>query len=410
MGCNMKEKESAPPSAVTVGQGIKQNDVSNLSRRSQNVKFDLEKLREYQYNSYTSYRMLAVIQSLILEASLFTRFRSLGACNSSTISSIVSIVRNPDNFHAYYNNVVSCGNAFCCPVCAPRIMSKRRTEIENAVYAWFSWDALNTCFMLTFTASHSINFSLADFLVRFKTALQMFWRDGRIKRFLSSASRVGRITATEIQYGSANGWHPHQHVLLFCRRCSIDIDLLRTVWLSCLAAVGLSASVEIGLVVTDGHDPSIAGAYLSKIGMEMAFSNLKQGRGRDHFSPMQLIFNAASGEEWAAERFLEVLNVSRGLHSLQWSRGLKASFGIGEVSDQEVAAGVAETETVPFIHLLADDFRDKFSYTEKALLRNCAGEGDLVCARALLDRLGATYSTDIDDMVNYQAAMPVSPE
>lgn len=391
------KKESALPPAVTVGQGSKGRTSYNLYYSCNIVKSDAEKFREYESNTVTAFKLMGFLKLALSQSSLSNYFPSISKCHSSTIGSIVSLVRNPESKRAYYNHVETCGNVLCCPLCSARIMGRRRTEIENAVKSWFDSDPFNTCFMLTFTASHCLHLSLSDFLVRFKTALKMFWKDGRIVRFLSSASRFGRITAMEFQYGLKNGWHPHQHVLLFCRRCVLDVDLFRTVWLSCLLAVGLSAIAEIGLVITDGHDPSISGSYLSKIGMEMAFSNLKRGRGAGHYSPMQLLFEAASGEVWAKDRFLELLTTSRGVHVLQWSRGLKSRFGICDVSDHDIAAGQADIETESFLHLCARDYRFRLSSTDRALLRNFAAANDLDFAMAFLDRLSVTYSVNVDD-------------
>ena len=64
---------------------------------------------------------------------------------------------------------------------------------------------------------------------------------------------------------------------------------------------------------------------------------------------MQLLFEAASGEVWAKDRFLELLTTSRGVHVLQWSRGLKSRFGICDVSDHDIAAGQADIETESFL-------------------------------------------------------------
>ena len=390
-------KESAPLPAGTVGQGFKKELNHNLSLDDRFVKFDANLFREYQFNSYTSFRLLAFIQSFLASNFVLSPSCQFLTCHQNTISSIVSLVRNPETFRGYYNHVATCGNALCCPLCSPRIMGVRRSEIENAVYRWFHADPLNTCFMITLTFSHSLDSPLYFVLDKFKQALKLFWEDGRVKRFLQNSCRVGRITSTEIQYGLKNGWHPHQHVLIFCRRCLVDLELLRKVWVSSLMAVGLVALPEVALQVTSGHDSAIAGVYLSKIGMEMAFSNLKQGRGNGHYSPMQLLFSAGSGEDWAAERFSELYLSSRGLHSLQWSRGLKALLQISDVSDQDIASGKADADTQDFLHLVADDFKH-LSASDKALLRNYCAADDLESAVAILDRLGAVYARDISDL------------
>jgi len=117
-------------------------------------------------------------------------------------------------------------------------------------------------------------------------------------------------------------------------------------------------------------------SYLTKIGLEMALGNVKQGRGAGSFSPMQLLFEfAATGATWAADRFFELFFAVRGLHCLCWSRGLKAFFGIGEVADVGIAAGAAQPELERFITFAGAGFR-RLSPALRAMLRNYSAVDD----------------------------------
>ena len=72
------------------------------------------------------------------------------------------------------------------------------------------------------------------------------------------------------------------------------------------------------------------------------------------------------------------------------SRGLKAHFGIGDVSDLAITEGAAQPELKKFMDIVAEGFR-KLSAAEKALLRNYAAVGDYERASGLLTRLDIPF-------------------
>lgn len=391
----MVKNESALRSAGTdsQGHGSSQIDGVNLFRESNNVKSSLAKKskaeldRQYLINTFTRFKLQHYAQNKLLERETIRANSNFAKCHRVTFGSITSLMRNPESSRAYYNGVVTCANAFLCPVCSPRIMGVRGGEIGKAVRQWLARDSRNTCYMLTFTFSHSISDSLSELLTAFKNALVKFWSQWTIKHLLDASGRVGRITATEIQFSRKNGWHPHQHVLLFCRGTDFDQEKLADFWLNALEKSGLSGLSEIAFDLIEARSCE---TYLTKISSEMALGNLKQGRGSGHFSPMQLLSEAADGGDWAADRFCELFRATRGIHSLCWSRGLKAHFGIGDVSDLAITEGAAQPELKKFMDIVAEGFR-KLSAAEKALLRNYAAVGDYERASGLLTRLDIPF-------------------
>lgn len=382
----MNEKESALLSGGTDRQGSNTRYNFNLYGSSSNVKSKLQRDQEYFSNNFTRFNLQSFIQNKLVERSVIPYNGNFSKCHRASIGSIISLVRNAETSRAYYNNVVTCANAMCCPVCSARIMGKRSAEIKKAVHQWLNEDVLNTCYMITLTFAHSLQDRLADLLVAFKLALGAFWCNGSLKRWLSACGRVGRITATEIQYSLINGFHPHQHVLLFCRKTDFDLDALRWCWQRALESVGMLCN-EHGLDLIEARS---AENYLTKISSEMAMGNLKEGRRKGHYSPFQLLSEAADGCGWALDRYIEFFLAVKGMHSLCWSRGLKAYFGIGDISDQEITDGAAQPELTKFLDMISDAFKF-LSASEKALLRNYAAFDDFEHAAALLDRVGAEY-------------------
>lgn len=76
-----------------------------------------------------------------------------------------------------------------------------------------------------------------------------------------------------------------------------------------------------------------------------------------------------------------------------WSRGLKAYFGIEDLSDLAITEGAAQPELRKFMDIVAEGFR-KLSTAKKALLRNYAVMNDYDRASALLSKLAIEFFKD----------------
>ena len=359
---------------------------NNIPSQSIIVNHQLEDFSKYQTSNYIRFILQQYLQFLLFSRSIIRINQSFYKCHRVTRSLMFcSILRNPNTFKAYYDSVATCHNSKCCPVCAPRIMGVRSAEIRTAVHKWLNENSENTCYMLTLTFAHSVTDSLQDLLCSFKNALQIFWSNGSIKRMFNTVGRIGRITSTEIKYSHKNGFHPHQHILIFCKRSSFDIDLLRRSWLSALKSSGISGLSNIALDLIEARSCE---KYLTKISSEMALGHLKEGRGDNKsFSPLEIAFAGLKGEKWAENVFCEYYKAVQGQHFLCWSRGLKKYFGIDDISDENIANGISQSELVQFMDILKDDF-NKFTWETKAVLLNYAASNDYSSAAALLDRLG----------------------
>ena len=306
-------------------------------------------------------------------------------CHNTVICSIVDLKRNPETQRAYYNGICTCATPMLCPVCSPRIMGYRAAEIRQAVHAWLAEDPENTCYMITLTLRHSLCDTLACLLDLFKTARKYFWGHRTVKNLLKRSDLIGRITATEINFSIKNGWHPHQHILLFCKKSDFDNETLCNIWLAALHSVGLSGVGDIAFRL---QDASFVKNYLTKMSSEMVLGALKDGRSCGSYAPFQLLAEIGDGSSWAVDRFVELFKATRRMHSLTWSKGLKARFGIGEVSDQEISDNKADkSKLVQFIGLLDDAF-NSLTPQQKAMLINKAAVGDYSGAGFILKNAG----------------------
>lgn len=363
--------------------------MQNISAECVTVKSNSEKLAEYLNQSFIRFGLQWYLQDLLFKKGFICKKQNFYKCHRvSRALFILSLMRNPETSKAYYDAVVTCHNSKCCPVCAPRIMGVRSAEIRTAVHKWLNEDKENTCYMLTLTFSHSVTDRLQDILSSFKNALQVFWRNGSVKRMFNTSGRVGRITATEITYSRKNGFHPHQHVLIFCKRSNFDVELLRRSWGSALKSSGLSGLSYIALDLIEARSCE---KYLTKISSEMALGHLKEGRGDNKsFSPFRVALAAQNGETWAEDVFIEYYKAVQGQHFLCWSKGLKRYFGITDVSDEAISEGAAQSDLVRFMDILGDDFK-KIDWKVKAALQSYAAINDYPAAAGLLDRLGVQH-------------------
>lgn len=352
-------------------------------------KSNIENFSKYSNQSFIRFGLQWYLQDLLFRNNIISKNQSFYKCHRvSRALFFLSLMRNSETRKAYYNDVVTCHNSKACPVCAPRIMGVRSAEIRTAVHKWLNEDKENTCYMLTVTFAHCVTDRLQHILSSFKMALQIFWGNGSVKRMFDTSGRVGRITATEIQYSPKNGFHPHQHILIFCKKSSFDIEGLRRSWLSALRSAGLDGLSKIALNLIEART---AENYLTKISSEMALGHLKDGRGDgESFSLLQVAFAGLTGETWAEDVFCQYYKAVRGQHFLCWSRGLKSYFGINNVSDEAISQGASQSDLVRFMDILGDDFK-KIDWKVKATLQNYAAVNDYPAAAGLLDRLGVQH-------------------
>jgi len=90
------------------------------------------------------------------------------------------------------------------------------------------------------------------------------------------------------------------------------------------------------------------GVYCTKVGYELAMVDTKVGRGEGHRTPFAIAHDAAeTGDLADVELLQEWVAASHRKRSITWSKGLRASVGLGvEKSDEELAAEDEGGETV----------------------------------------------------------------
>jgi hypothetical protein len=200
-----------------------------------------------------------------------------------------------------------------------------------------------------------------------------------VREVLTSCGSIGRITGQEGTWGDAAGWHPHRHVLVFVEGMTGDHETqLKREWLKACDHAGLSASFTRGLDVRGGDDR--VGSYLAKLGMEVALVQAKKGR-RSSVTQFGMLDLAEFGDDHAAALFREFAATMKGKASLRWSPGLKARFGIDEVTDAELVEAKGDEDEQEFARLHRDGLKILSRLAVQGEFLRLCGLGDLDAAR-----------------------------
>lgn len=289
-----------------------------------------------------------------------TQDKALAGCHAwmqSKLNPVPVHVKQAERRTAFFSNVQTCGKVWLCAHCQPKVAARRAVEARQAVEAWKAQGG--DVLLVTFTFSHGRTDPLADSLKALKDAGQRLARHRSFASLKASCGLVGRIVGTEITHG-ANGWHPHQHQLWFVAGGTDREDVkeaMDSAWQASLVKSGFTASDAHGVRV-DGGDH--AAAYVAKMGdsdkagwslaEEIALSGSKVGRNGSR-SLWQILDTWAdklcpkADRSQAAALLHEYAEATKGVKALKWSPGLKARFGIGEVSDEVLAVEATDNDT-----------------------------------------------------------------
>lgn len=280
----------------------------------------------------------------------------------------VAIYRTNKGDSSRMHGVTTCKSVWACTVCSAKICAVRQAELSGAMGTWIGQGGY--VWLMTMTFPHDRDQSLAETLPAFTKAKAFFKNSKTYKRILSKGVRKGSVTSLEVTRGE-NGWHPHQHDLVFATpdayghvserdngsMQSSQIDELKHAWYVALLKSGLCEKNQMSDVLAHGLDVrggQYAAEYIAKFGKdqkwgmsrEVTMHAAKVGTDNKGAHPFQLLAWAANGDELAAAWFKEYVEAFEGKRMLSWSRGLKKDLtGTDETSDEEAADQQMPEET-----------------------------------------------------------------
>lgn len=262
----------------------------------------------------------------------------------------VGVWQTADREGARLSGVGTCGSVWACPVCAPKIASRRQVELVAGQVAAHAMGRHG--YLLTLTFPHERGMALVEISAGFADALRRFKNSRAYKAFMERHARLGSVKGLEVTYGG-NGWHPHVHELVWAAPGLLDdvrgLDSLKAAWFAALVKAGLADQSQLSDVLAHGLDlrgGDDAAAYIAKYGRDekwgvssevMPATGAKAGRS-GQVTPWQLLAQAAQGDREAGALFREYALAFEGRRALTWTPGLKAKLGIEELSDDDLAA------------------------------------------------------------------------
>ena len=267
----------------------------------------------------------------------------------------VEVWRTRETGTARFRNLQTCASVWACPVCASRISERRSAELRQCIEQHEA--AGGQVLLLTLTNPHTARDDLGDMLKAQSRAMSRF-NGLRVAQLLwAEIGCIGTVRAWEVTHGRQraknNGWHPHFHILIFCRS-GLDLDDLRprmyAIWANCCRLAGLPIpSHRHGITLEDG---SRASEYVSKglwgLDREMTKGHSKQTRPDDQGTKGETPFDLLRAflldqDKQAAALFREFALTFHGRRQLVYSKGLKDHFELDEKTDAEISAEVEES-------------------------------------------------------------------
>jgi len=313
---------------------------------------------------------------------------------------------------AGYSGLESCGSVWVCPVCSAKIMLKRGLELAAGVDWWTTQG--NRVLLATNTVQHHGGHKLADSLAALTYAWSRVTSGTSWVRDREALGLLGYARALEVLHNVRNGWHPHNHSLLFVSDAVGPSEAARFEagifgrYRTALQRKGFDAlpiGQRVDLVTRDTAGDKL-GPYLTKmsgadrtlgqsLGFELTGSQSKTGRsiGRTQWT---LGASAAEGNLRDQRHWREFEKATHGKRQLSWSKGLRDALRLGvEQSDDAIAAEAIGTEadTVGAI----TDYAEVLKYPGlAATLLTVLEDSGWLGVRLVLNGFGIGY-LDLDD-------------
>jgi len=330
-----------------------------------------------------------------------TRFKSLFHCSRTPISSTVTVNYSKDHNISWYGSIGHCLSRWLCSVCSSKIASVRAAEVEycidqhltkNKYVSDHGLDRGRTLlckdtgvYMLTLTFSHHKGDSLEYLQDKFSAVKKDFWRDWSVRNLIKNINYVGRITSHEATYSVKNGFHPHDHILLFTDHINYNQmkkyeSDLRKIWKRYLKIHGLYGNKN-SLSFRGGN---LASQYVVKIGLEATLGHIKRGKvvnGVEHLTFFQML-NYIQDNSWSETLTKEYIkackeyaSVMPGKRQLVYSPGLKKHFNFEELTEKEAIESKPKDSKI-VLCFESSDYKKLFTDDIRLYILNYFDKGD----------------------------------
>ncbi len=257
----------------------------------------------------------------------------------------VEIRQTTETKKTSFANVYQCGAVWTCAVCARRSSRQRGNDVASAMEMHRLSGGFT--YMATYTIQHK-KYGHLDFTLSALTESKREMKAGRWYKY-EQENILGTISGREVTYSDTNGWHPHTHDVIFTHQpmTEADIKAWKRRWCKSVQVQGMYAREDIGLDIRECFPSD----YLAKFGADFEITG-ELNKNTGGLSPWQILELTQGRRDTPdtkkyADLWDEFRYAFKGRHRLNWTKGLKHHFGIGEMDDidnVEAAVTVGEID------------------------------------------------------------------
>lgn len=201
------------------------SDTANQHKIDQSAQDQLNKHQENRDILYESMDMAGKVLSYV-EAPKGSKFKNRVCVCGKFIRSIaqggkgyITLSVDKETHHSSIDGAIWCDGAWVCAPCAVVNLNKKAKQIttvqrrfleEGIDKNWSTW-------LLTLTIPHTNEDPLNDLIVKKAAVMSELHAHSQMKAFKKRVGMKGYVDSLENRHSYVNGWHPHHHILTFCK-------------------------------------------------------------------------------------------------------------------------------------------------------------------------------------------------
>lgn len=291
----------------------------------------------------------ALLQNIVREILPNSR---VAACLRHRLGDSSVVVSTTDRGTTRLGGLMVCDAGHICPICHARKMTKEQQIISNLVHDHYLTGGVIVDAVLTIP--HWLHEPLSTSLLRLNSTWKCFRTSPIWKSLAKELGIVGCVRRLEVTLGH-NGWHPHLHVIFFCK-LDLAQELKGHSWraalddaFSIVFAHWRQAGKKTGITVT--KDALAAVAVIGHVDAQRAVTyntkNMGYCKKSDSMTPIDLLRVIAQSNDCAIVRaakhlFAEYATAIKGKHTLTYIGSTKTSRTTAVKTAEAASAEVDE--------------------------------------------------------------------
>ena len=276
----------------------------------------------------------------------------------------VSLRKKDGAARAHYGDTQTCGSVWDCQVCSSIITESRSQDTQVAIDIWRSMHPDNCVIMISFTTPHYAFQPLQDVLTIQDKAIRIMKKQPQkgsykvYRTIIQEIESIGNYTGREVTWGMLNGWHPHRHVLYFCKRQNIaQLRRLQFDTINAFAVAFLKAGGEIRNMnhfrqravkvdqITDNNGYQRISRYITSVEGDTwtlakeATKGIVKTAKNGNITPFGMLEAIRQGDKHSglySVKFYEYSKTMKGKKQFFPSPGLSDHLGIKHKTDQDI--------------------------------------------------------------------------